>query len=161
MQLYLLSCIHVDTHSLMFSIIYVFSLTLPGFLYFWGLVFFTTTTLVWIFKSEHLDPDLDPDTGIVDTYKHLYQVIKLKPVISHCIILLTSKVCTFCLVCCLICVIYIFMPPPFEEWWRGIKCYPCPCVRSFVRPCVRPLSKFGVRSITFERLHRFDSYLAC
>jgi len=21
------------------------------------------------------------------------------------------------------------MPPPFEEWWRGIKCYPCPCVR--------------------------------
>ena len=21
-----------------------------------------------------------------------------------------------------------FMPPPFEEWWRGIKCYPCPSV---------------------------------
>jgi len=20
------------------------------------------------------------------------------------------------------------MPPPFEEWWRGIKCYPCPCI---------------------------------
>ena len=19
---------------------------------------------------------------------------------------------------------YVFMPPPFEEWWRGIKCYP-------------------------------------
>ena len=36
----------------------------------------------------------------------------------------------------------IFMPPPFEEWWRGIKCYPCPCVRAFVRvsvcPSVRP-----------------------
>ena len=45
------------------------------------------------------------------------------------------------------------MPPPFEESWRSIKCYPCPCVRSSVRPCVRP--KFGVRSITFERLHRF------
>jgi len=27
-----------------------------------------------------------------------------------------------------------FMPPPFEEWWRGIKCYPCLCVRSCVRP---------------------------
>jgi len=26
------------------------------------------------------------------------------------------------------------MPPPFEEWWRGIKCYPCLCVRSSVRP---------------------------
>ena len=57
-----------------------------------------------------------------------------------------------------VCVVHgVFMPPPFEEWWRGIKCYPCPCVR----PSVRPLSKFGVRSITFERLHRFDSYLAC
>jgi len=30
----------------------------------------------------------------------------------------------------------IFMPPPFEEWWRGIKCYPCPCIRSCVRPSV-------------------------
>jgi len=57
----------------------------------------------------------------------------------------------------------LFMPPPFEEWWMGIKCYPCPCVhscvRSFVRASVRPLSKFGVRSITFERLHQFNSNL--
>ena len=29
-------------------------------------------------------------------------------------------------------------------------------VRAFVHVCVRPLSKFGVRSITFERLHRFN-----
>jgi len=28
------------------------------------------------------------------------------------------------------------MPPPFEEWWRGIKSYPCPCVRACVRPSV-------------------------
>jgi len=34
--------------------------------------------------------------------------------------------------------LYIFMPPPFEECWKGIKCYPCPCVRSCVRPSVRP-----------------------
>ena len=40
----------------------------------------------------------------------------------------------------------IVMPQPFEEWWRGIKCYPCLCVRLSVRP------KFVVRSITFERL---------
>jgi len=32
----------------------------------------------------------------------------------------------------------IFMPPPFEEWWRGIKCYPWPCVRACVRESVRP-----------------------
>jgi len=41
----------------------------------------------------------------------------------------------------------IFMSPPFEEWCRGIKCYPCPCVR----PSVRALSNFGVRSITFVK----------
>ena len=32
-------------------------------------------------------------------------------------------------------------------------------VRPSVRPSVRPLSKFGVRSIAFERLHRFSSNL--
>jgi len=26
----------------------------------------------------------------------------------------------------------LFMPPTFEEWWWGIKCYPCPCVRPSV-----------------------------
>jgi len=55
-------------------------------------VFFVTTTLVWIFKSEKADPEVDPEQGIVDTYKQLYKVIKLPPVISWCIILLTSKV---------------------------------------------------------------------
>ena len=39
------------------------------------------------------------------------------------------------------------------------------CVRASVRPSVRPsvraLSKFGVRSITFKRLHRFHSNLVC
>jgi len=33
------------------------------------------------------------------------------------------------------------------------------CVRASVRASVRPLSKFGVRSITFEILHRFNSNL--
>ena len=34
-------------------------------------------------------------------------------------------------------------------------------VHASVRACVRPLSKFGVRSITFERLHWFNSNLVC
>jgi len=54
-------------------------------------------------------------------------------------------------------LLILFMPPPFEEWWRGIKCYPCLCVRL----SVRPLSNFGVCSITFERVHRFNSNLVC
>ena len=36
---------------------------------------------------------------------------------------------------CMWCFVFI-MPPPFEEWWRGIKCYPCPCVRPSVHPSV-------------------------
>ena len=40
--------------------------------------------------------------------------------------------------------------------WRVIKCYPW---QSPVCPSVRP--KFGVRSIIFERLHRFNSNLVC
>ena len=34
-------------------------------------------------------------------------------------------------------------------------------VRPCVRPSVRPLSKYVVRSITFERLHGFNSNLVC
>ncbi|KAH3818059.1 acetyl-coenzyme A transporter 1-like [Dreissena polymorpha] len=66
--------------------------TLSGFLYFWGLVFFISTTLVWIFKSEKVDPEVDPDQSILETYKQLYKVIRLKPVIAHCMVLLTVKV---------------------------------------------------------------------
>ena len=34
------------------------------------------------------------------------------------------------------------MPPPFEEWWRGIKYYPCPCVRPSVIKIWCPLNNF-------------------
>ena len=34
------------------------------------------------------------------------------------------------------------MPPPFEEWWRGIKCYPCPFVRPSVIKFWCPLNYF-------------------
>jgi len=37
------------------------------------------------------------------------------------------------------------MPPPFEEWWRGIMCYLVRAfVRACVRPCVRPLSNLVI-----------------
>jgi len=32
---------------------------------------------------------------------------------------------------------WVFMPPLFKEWWRGLKCYPCPCVRACVCASVR------------------------
>jgi len=42
-----------------------------------------------------------------------------------------------------------FYAPPFEEWWRGIKCYPCPCVRLSEIWC--PLNNFWkTASIQFK-----------
>lgn len=66
--------------------------TLASFLYFWGIVFFGTTTLVWIFKHESDDPDADGEQGIIDTYKQLIRVIQLPAVISYALIILTAKV---------------------------------------------------------------------
>jgi len=43
---------------------------------------------------------------------------------------------------CKINIPFIFMPPPFEEWWRGIKCYPCPCVHPSIIKIWCPLNNF-------------------
>ncbi|KAK3609668.1 hypothetical protein CHS0354_035954 [Potamilus streckersoni] len=66
--------------------------TLASFLYYNGIVFFISTTLVWLLKHEKDDPDVDADQGIVDTYKQLIRVICLPSVISYAIIILTAKV---------------------------------------------------------------------
>ncbi|XP_048250112.1 acetyl-coenzyme A transporter 1-like [Haliotis rufescens] len=66
--------------------------TLSGFLTFWGVVFFITTTLVWVLKQEKLDLSADPDQGIVETYKILGKVVKRPAVMSYCLILLTCKI---------------------------------------------------------------------
>ncbi|KAK7486147.1 hypothetical protein BaRGS_00022613 [Batillaria attramentaria] len=65
--------------------------TLGSFLYFWGIVFFATTTVVGLLKPERVDPDVDPEQGIVDTYKTLLNVIRLPSVMSYALILLTAK----------------------------------------------------------------------
>ncbi|CAG5136298.1 unnamed protein product, partial [Candidula unifasciata] len=67
-------------------------ITFSGFLSFWGIVFFITTTLVAIFKQEHIDLEVDPEQSIMDTYRILLSVICLPSVVSYLIILLTSKV---------------------------------------------------------------------
>ncbi|KAL3862609.1 hypothetical protein ACJMK2_008565 [Sinanodonta woodiana] len=66
--------------------------TLASFLYYSGIVFFISTTLVWLLKQEKDDPDVDSDQGIVDTYKQLVRVICLPSVISYAVIILTAKV---------------------------------------------------------------------
>lgn len=86
--------------------------TLPGFLYFWGLVFLATTTLVAIFKHEnnphqdnqhHQHQQLLMGTGdnsrteeteldIWQTYKLLLGIMKMKPIRILAAVLLTVKV---------------------------------------------------------------------
>lgn len=71
--------------------------TLPGFLWFWGLCFLVTTTLVALFKkendeaSEHRFTD-HPELNIKQTYKLLLDIIKMRPVQILSVILLTVKV---------------------------------------------------------------------
>jgi len=66
--------------------------TLPKFLWFWGIVFLITTTLVFIFKKEKNSIDEDGELNIVETYSILLKIVKLPAVIQLVIILLTVKI---------------------------------------------------------------------
>jgi PAT family acetyl-CoA transporter-like MFS transporter 1 len=63
-----------------------------GFLYFWGVLFIISTTLVWIFKHEERDEEIDGLSNVWGTYRQLYSIIKLPAVLSYVGILLTAKV---------------------------------------------------------------------
>lgn len=70
--------------------------TLAGFLQFWSVVFTITTTLVAVFKKE-VDTSQDsiedePDLGVVETYRLLWDIVKLPIMPVTIIMLLTSKI---------------------------------------------------------------------
>lgn len=72
--------------------------TLPGFLWFWGLCFLVTTTLVAVFKKERTEPcehrhnDQDhEELNIVDSYKLLLKIINTRPIKILAAVLLTVK----------------------------------------------------------------------
>lgn len=69
---------------------------LSGFLWFWGITFLVTTTLVAIFKKEREETqehtEDHPDYGIAESYSILWKIVKMKPVILLATILLTVKV---------------------------------------------------------------------
>lgn len=65
------------------------------FLYFWSWVFLITTTLVWILKTEkpeEIDFSDEPRLSLVDSYKLLWHIIRLKSVKRLILFLLTCKV---------------------------------------------------------------------
>ncbi len=74
-----------------------------GFLYFWGIVFFITTTFVWFLKREKA-PDYEEPTGpqdaehnlsIIESYKLLLKIFKLPAIQWTVVVLLTCKVFFF------------------------------------------------------------------
>ncbi|CAG9824640.1 unnamed protein product [Phaedon cochleariae] len=70
--------------------------TLPGFLYFWGLVFLVTTTIVALMKkeTEPHDPEhiVIHDRDIKTAYTSLKDILKLRSVQTLVMILLTCKI---------------------------------------------------------------------
>lgn len=70
-------------------------LTLSGFLYFWGLVFLVTTTIVGLLKKEDEPRSAEttkPDRDIKQAYISLKYILSLKPVQTLVVILLTCKI---------------------------------------------------------------------
>ncbi|XP_057695414.1 acetyl-coenzyme A transporter 1 [Corythoichthys intestinalis] len=72
-------------------------ITLSDFLFFWGVVFLITTTLVAILKSEKADgkgkgKDPEKTQGVLQTYKLLLNIVKMPAVLTFCVLLLTAKI---------------------------------------------------------------------
>ena len=66
---------------------------LAGFLQFWAVVFLVATTLVALLKSESNESSPDePELGLVETYKLLLDIIKLKVMPITIAFLLTTKI---------------------------------------------------------------------
>lgn len=66
-------------------------LTLPGYLWFWGLTFVACTTVVWVIKREK-DDRHDASAGIYSAYGTLLNILKLPSVLRLSVVLLTAKV---------------------------------------------------------------------
>ena len=69
--------------------------TLPSFLQFWAVIFIITTTFVAILKSEAGAGEVDteePDLGVAQTYKLLFDILRLKVMPTTIAMLLTCKV---------------------------------------------------------------------
>ncbi|XP_069561171.1 acetyl-coenzyme A transporter 1 [Brachyistius frenatus] len=70
--------------------------TLSNFLFFWGVVFLVSTTLVAVFKRENEyvkgKRKVPEETqGVMETYKLLFSIIKMPTVFTFCFLLLTAK----------------------------------------------------------------------
>ena len=68
-----------------------------GFLYFWGLLFLVSTTLVWLLKKEkkpldHSENEVEENLSIPETYKLLLKIFRLPAIQWTVVVLLTCRV---------------------------------------------------------------------
>ncbi|XP_064159631.1 acetyl-coenzyme A transporter 1 isoform X1 [Anguilla rostrata] len=70
--------------------------TLSDFMFFWGIVFLVSTTLVAILKRENCKQSKkksrEETQGVVDTYRQLFSIMKMPSVFTFCGLLLTAKI---------------------------------------------------------------------
>lgn len=68
-------------------------------MFFWGITYIISTTLVAIFKKDNslsiVENEKDLDLNIRQSYILLWEILKLKPVQKFAVILLTVKVRLF------------------------------------------------------------------
>ena len=65
---------------------------LPSFLFFWGIIFITVTSLVMLFKKEKREACAEIKQDVSSAYMQLLKIIKLRPVQMYAVFLLTAKV---------------------------------------------------------------------
>jgi PAT family acetyl-CoA transporter-like MFS transporter 1 len=65
--------------------------TLSGFIYFWGWIFIITTIIICFGKKEKKEDHID-EPGIIETYKQVISIFKLKSVQLLCLVLFTCKI---------------------------------------------------------------------
>ncbi|KAJ8280482.1 hypothetical protein GJAV_G00055110 [Gymnothorax javanicus] len=70
--------------------------TLSEFMFFWGVVFLVSTTLVAVLKKENCESSKkkgkEATEGVLETYRLLITIIKLPSVFTFCCLLLTAKI---------------------------------------------------------------------
>ncbi|KAK7152304.1 hypothetical protein R3I94_008588 [Phoxinus phoxinus] len=72
--------------------------TLSDFLFFWGIVFMVSTTLVAVLKKENVShhhtkkKPKEETQGVMETYKLLLSIIQMPTVFTFCVLLLTLKI---------------------------------------------------------------------
>lgn len=67
-------------------------LSLSGFMHFFGWFFIISTIVLSIFKKEKIDEGDETSEGLVETYRHVLAIFRLKSVQQLSLLLLTCRI---------------------------------------------------------------------